>query len=104
MSIRNFLKRQDPLLDAYKTFLFYKQKLAYKINPKYEANKTFKRVFGRNIDWKHPHNLIEKIMWMEFNTDISLWTLCADKYRVREYVKQCGCEKYLNPLLAYIIH
>jgi hypothetical protein len=31
-------------------------------------------------------------------TDTTLWSFCADKYRVREYVKSKGCETYLNKL------
>jgi hypothetical protein len=27
-----------------------------------------------------------------------MWTRCADKYRVREYVKECGCSEILVPL------
>src|SRR5690606_35542106 len=61
-------------------------------------NNIFRKVFGRNIDWENPKNLIEKIYWMQLYTDTSLWTKCADKYRVREYVKEKGCEDILNTL------
>ena len=52
----------------------------------------------RRINWKHPHDLNEKINWLSFKTNTSMWTRCADKYRVREYVKECGCEEILVPL------
>lgn len=35
---------------------------------------------------------------MQFNTDTSLWTRCADKFLVREYIKECGCENLQNTL------
>lgn len=50
------------------------------------------------MHWKSPEDLREKIIWLQFNTDTSLWTICADKYRVRQYVKDKGCGDILNDL------
>lgn len=75
-----------------------KVKVLAKFFPKYLANKTYKSIFRKNINWKEPKNLIEKIYWLQLNTDTTLWTLCADKYRVREFVKEKGCEEILNEL------
>lgn len=52
----------------------------------------------RWINWKNPKDLNEKINWLKFYSDTSMWTRCADKYRVREYVKECGCPEILVPL------
>ena len=71
-------------------------KIIFKINPKILANWTYKSRFNKNIDWDHPRDLIEKIYWLQFNTDTSLWTTCADKYLVREYIKSKGLEDSLN--------
>jgi hypothetical protein len=38
----------------------------------------------------NPKTLNEKILYLSLCTDTSLWTLCADKYQVREYVTRCG--------------
>lgn len=51
-------------------------------------------------DFEHPKNLNEKINWMKFYGDTSLWPLLADKYRVREYVKECGLDECLIPLIG----
>ena len=47
------------------------------------------------MDWDNPKTLNEKIQWLKFYSDTTIWTLLADKYRVRDYVKQCGCENLL---------
>lgn len=73
-------------------------RIIFVINPKILANWTYKSRFGKNIDWKNPHDLIEKIYWLQMYSDTSLWTLCADKYRVREYVEKKGCGTILNKL------
>ena len=52
-------------------------------------------------DLENPKNLIEKIYWMELHADTSLWSNCADKYRMREYVLGCGLGEYLPKLLAH---
>ena len=47
---------------------------------------------------KNPHNLNEKILYLALNTDTSMWTELADKYRVREYVENCGYAETLPQL------
>lgn len=71
-----------------------------KLNPRLEARRCYKTVFGREPDLDNPKDLIEKIYWLQFNTDTSLWTKCADKYKMREYVEQCGYDSYLPTLLG----
>ena len=51
-------------------------------------------------DFEHPKDINEKINWMKFYGDTSQWPLLADKYRVREYVKDCGFEDSLIPLIG----
>lgn len=51
-------------------------------------------------DFKHPKDLNEKINWMKFYGDTSQWPMLAEKYRVREYVKACGLEDSLIPLIG----
>lgn len=68
------------------------------LSPEYVANRTYRGVFGKDIKWDNPTNLIEKIYWLQFNSDTSLWTKCADKYRVRDYVVEKGCGNILNEL------
>lgn len=65
-------------------FMCYPQGLAAEI---------FRGVLGYDINWDNPQDINEKINWMKFYYDTSDWTRLADKYLVREYVKeQVGCE------------
>lgn len=54
---------------------------------------------GKVTDFSNPKDLNEKIQWLMFYTDTSLWTILADKYAVRDYVVERIGEKYLVPLL-----
>lgn len=66
----------------------------------YYAKKEFKHVFGREMNLKHPSNLIEKFYWIENHCDLSLMTLCSDKYLVRDFIKEKGVSELLTRLYA----
>lgn len=56
----------------------------------------FKVYFGREPDLDHPRTMYEKIIWLEYCSDISLWTRLTDKVEVREFVRSRGLGEYLN--------
>ena len=63
----------------------------------------YRMTFGHDPDLEKPQTYNEKVLWLKLFTDTSLWTLLADKYRVREYVRQRigrGGESLLNELYA----
>lgn len=45
---------------------------------------------GRFPNLRHPRDYNEKTIWLEFNSDTSQWPRLADKYEVREYLKEKG--------------
>lgn len=60
--------------------------------------------FRKKLDLKNPQTLDAKIQWMKvhlygYHQD-PIYTQCADKYKVREYIKSCGCPEILNELIA----
>ena len=79
----------------YKLLASYIHKFSVQKNPEKEMRRTYYKVYHRYPNLDEPKNLIEKIYWMQLHTDTSLWTKCADKYAMREYVKECGYEDYL---------
>lgn len=54
--------------------------------------------FHKFINWSNPKNLNEKILYLSIMTDTTLWTQLADKYRVREYIENCGYKNNLVKL------
>ncbi len=101
MAIKKKIKNIEWVRETYEKYNFEKHKRIFTKDPKIEANFLFRKVFNRDIDWESPKNLIEKYYWMLFNTDTSIWSFCADKYLVREYVNNCGCGDLLNELFGY---
>ena len=74
------------------------KKLINFISPKLLVSLQYYYHFKKFLNWSSPKNINEKINWLKFNSDTTLWTLCADKYRVREFVKQKGLEETLVKL------
>ena len=70
------------------------------IFPKRYSEHLFWHAFQRKINWKFPRDYNEKVQYSKFYSDTRDWPKLADKYRVREYVEQCGFEYMLNDLYA----
>lgn len=71
------------------------------ISPKLSVKFWYRYYFHQKLDLKNPQTLDEKIQWMKlyYHRNNELVKQCADKYRVREYVKKCGLEHILVPLI-----
>ena len=118
--------RFDNKIEIYRTFLFeglefhchdeselktaneiinYLQlmKIRYKIPPtEYEnvIGQWLKNCTGISMNWKNPRTIQEKIQWLKLYDSTPLKTLCADKFRSKDYVvRKIGAE-YVIPLLG----
>lgn len=58
----------------------------------------YKKIFGKYPNLDFPETLNEKMQWLKLYERSSLQTICADKYEVRNYIKQKLGEEYLIPL------
>ena len=68
------------------------------ISPVLLTRILYRRTFGKSLNLTKPQSLNEKIHWLKFYGDTTQWSLLADKYRVREYVKDKGLEQTLVKL------
>lgn len=51
-------------------------------------SEEFRGLMGYDINWDNPQDLNEIINWMKLNYDTANWTRLADKYLVRDYVRE----------------
>lgn len=72
------------------------------ISPKLNYQYRYKKNFGRKLNLKNPKTFNEKIIWLELNNYIhnELAIQCSDKFKVRDYIRACGCEEILIPQFA----
>ncbi len=62
--------------------------------------KSYKKVNGEELDFENPRTFDAKQQWLKMYYRDPLCVVCADKYKVREYVESKGLGHILNPLYA----
>lgn len=67
-------------------------------NPELIVRIRYRLRFHKRIDLDNPKTLNEKIQYLSLRTDTTEWSRLADKYAVREYIKECGLGDTLNTL------
>lgn len=68
------------------------------IFPKFLASIYYKNVSRKRLNWKSPKDINEIINWLKFYSDTNSWTMMADKYAVRNFVKNKGWGHILTKL------
>ena len=70
------------------------------LTPKRTARLKFFYKMRKWPDFEHPKDVNEKINWMKFYGDTSMWHIFADKYGVRNYLESLGLGHTLIPLIG----
>lgn len=71
-------------------YLTIKCRHLYKKGVKEVIDYTYRRILHKPMNWDNPQDLNEKINWLKVNYDTSRWSDLTDKYKVREYIEECG--------------
>ena len=69
-------------------------------NPERTVRQRYKRRLGREVELENPKIFNDKIQWLKLNWYNPLAIKCADKYGVREIIREKLGSKYLNNLIA----
>lgn len=72
------------------------------VSPTLNTKLRYRSTHGKKLDLAKPESFHEKLLWLKLNRYMKdpLVIQCADKYLVRDYVRQCGCADILNDLLG----
>lgn len=70
------------------------------LSPELNTRARYKSVYGVALNLDNPKTFSEKLLWLKLKVYINnpLVIQCADKYRVRKYIEDCGCGDILNEL------
>lgn len=76
--------------------------LVSNFSPELTSRIYYRMKFKKKLELKNPKTFNEKLMYLKLNEyeNNELIVKCADKYRVREYIKDCGLENILNDLIG----
>ncbi len=69
-------------------------------SPTMSTKILYRKRLGKKLNLKEPKTFNEKVQWLKLHeiNKKEIYVKCADKYLVREYVKECGCEEILTKL------
>lgn len=89
----------------YSSYIFLKDHVLCFIShfsPVLVSKIRYRQIVGKKLDLKHPKEFNEKLMWLKLHTYYKnpLIVQCADKVRVREYVRDCGCQEILTDIIG----
>ncbi len=87
-------------LDAWKWTYFNVDSQKCILSDRAFISKYYFKRMGKKLDLKYPKTLAEKLNWLKIYYHDPLMTICADKYRMREYVKLILGEGYTPALLG----
>lgn len=76
------------------------EKITHKIAPFHYDAIRYYRITGKKLDWNNPTNLSEKLLWLNRYDCTPLKVQCADKYRMKQYVADCGLDEINVPLIG----
>jgi hypothetical protein len=101
-SIRAIAKKIPFLSKTKNALKYYYIKRQALSNPVKLTLKTYYKAFGRKLDLDNPKTLNEKLNYLKLFVywDNPTVSICADKFRVREFIRKKGCEEILNGLLG----
>lgn len=98
LKIRSIFKKNESIVKTYdKIKIFYFRHL---ISDEKLIRKQFKKRLGREVDLENPVKFNDKLQWLKLNWYDPIATKCADKYEVREIIKEKIGEEYLNELIG----
>lgn len=97
--LRSFCKRNKVLARNYDKLTWYKSRLVTAfISDADFARKSYRKKTGKTLNLEQPQTFDEKLWYLKIHNRDPRLTICSDKYRVREYVEQCGLGHILNEL------
>jgi hypothetical protein len=96
--VRKLLKKSELIVNLYHGMhqFYYK----YCTSDEALIKNSFRKKMGRNVELETPIKFNDKLQWLKLNWYNPVATKCADKYEVRDYVKEKIGTEYLNELIG----
>lgn len=92
------LKNNESVVRVYDSLMSYYYK--YLISDEQLVKRKFEKRLGRKLDLDNPTKYNDKLQWLKLNWYDPTAAMCADKYKVRQFVKERIGAEYLNELIG----
>lgn len=100
MGIKSILKQNKKVFHIAKKLWRPISKGLIKINKKGYIAYRFKKNNGYKCNFNEPSTFNEKVQWIKLNYYDPNYIMCADKFKVRQYIASCIGEAYLAPCIG----
>ncbi len=109
MPIKRYIRKVLKKLFPYRMAVHDDRKRLEKIMPNTQLTREqwietikeqYRRKVGHDLNLDAPRRYTEKIQWRKLNDNQPIYSVLADKYAVRKWVKERIGEEYLIPLLG----
>lgn len=88
--------KRNPFL--FRTILSARNKISVLVPDKTYISRQYRLKTGKVLNLNHPVTFNEKLQWLKLNWRKNIFTACADKYEVRNYVETRVGKGILNEL------
>lgn len=78
--------------------IYFRNRILAKKSPETLVHKVYKDSLHKKLNLDNPCTFNEKLQWLKLYWYDERATVCCDKYRVREYIKEKNLEHILNEL------
>lgn len=95
-----FYNMKKRIIKLYNDYLTINGNYTSILPDKVYITKLYKKRLNKEINLKNPKTYTEKLNWIKLYDRNPIYSVLADKYAVRNYVKEKIGEKYLIPLIG----
>ena len=96
--LRNLTYRNNFIKSIYLLANGIKVKLLSCLSDELFAKLNYKENTGETLNLDNPETFNEKLWWLKLNNRDPLLTVCSDKYKVRDYIREKGLAHILTKL------
>lgn len=75
-------------------------KLSHSVNGYWFDSVRCRQVTGKRMNWRDPEGITQKLLWLNRFWQPQIKVDCADKYRAKLYLEECGLHDLIVPLLG----
>ena len=100
MIVEKIYRIKRNIINIYKKYFSVEHPYTYILSDKSFIKKFYKKRMGKKINLSNPKTFTEKQNWLKLYDRNPIYTVTADKYLVRDFVKEKIGEEYLVPLLG----
>lgn len=88
------------ICEPWRSIVAFDQHIVSIIPDRLYIQSRFRTMVGYPLDLNNPRTFNEKIQWYKLYYRKPLMTHCADKYLVKNYVKECGLNDIVTPVIG----